>query len=326
INLLSMLSRFTPDDAVRVATDSLYIRKTALHKLDGVESFVVPKICDCEATLMCVACMLREPFLSPVAPAQWRDKGEQLFMPQEHAAYLAEPAFMATKRDLPPSTAPRHNDPLLRHALSYLNGGGGSGKTTRAIELFRQKEHLVFTPTHRLVKEMRARGAKAQTYHSFFRRSGQTEWTPERMRQKYIPRVIIWDEVCTVPRPILGTWLQRRADYYEEVLADHRAKEPALKALKREIRLQPDRVQCRAMRKVLPTCLGWDRFMEAWKPGDLILTSRQKVRDPAQQLLFERNVEYFPYTPVPLLYRPKSLGGKISWSQSRAGQTRKSSS
>ncbi|MEW8689012.1 MAG: hypothetical protein AB2556_24600 [Candidatus Thiodiazotropha sp.] len=86
------------------------------------------------------------------------------------------------------------------------------------------------------------------------------------------------------PPPIAGEmphdWMQRRADYYEEVLADHRAKEPAMKALKRDIRLQPDRVQCRAMRKALPTYLGWDRFMEAWKPGDLILTSRQKVRDP----------------------------------------------
>ncbi|MEW8688756.1 MAG: hypothetical protein AB2556_23310, partial [Candidatus Thiodiazotropha sp.] len=82
-------------------------------------------------------------------------------------------------------------------------------------------------------------------------------------------------------------WLLRDADYYEEVLADHRAKEPALKALKREICLQPDRVQCQAMRKALLACLGWDRFMEAWKPGDLILTSRQKVRDQAQQLLFK---------------------------------------
>ncbi|MEW8689184.1 MAG: hypothetical protein AB2556_25460 [Candidatus Thiodiazotropha sp.] len=45
--------------------------------------------------------------------------------------------------------------------------------------------------------------------------------------------------------------------------------------------------------------------MEAWKPGALILTSRQKVRDRAQQLLFERHEEYFPDTAVPLLYRPK---------------------
>ncbi|MEW8689325.1 MAG: hypothetical protein AB2556_26175 [Candidatus Thiodiazotropha sp.] len=98
---------------------------------------------------------------------------------------------------------------------------------------------------------------------------------------------------------------QMRRDYHEEVLADHRAKEPALIALKREIRLQTDRVQCQAMRKALPACLGWDRFMEAWKPGDLILTSRQKVRDRAQQLLFERHREAFPQEPVPLLYRPK---------------------
>ncbi|MEW8689099.1 MAG: hypothetical protein AB2556_25035 [Candidatus Thiodiazotropha sp.] len=60
---------------------------------------------------------------------------------------------------------------------------------------------------------MRGRGAKAQTYHSFFRWSGQTEWIPERMGQKYIPREFIWDEVCTVPRPILETvldWLDGR--------------------------------------------------------------------------------------------------------------------
>ncbi|MEW8689437.1 MAG: hypothetical protein AB2556_26735 [Candidatus Thiodiazotropha sp.] len=54
---------------------------------------------------------------------------------------------------------------------------------------------------------MRARGAKTQTSHSFFRWSGQTEWTPDRMGQKYIPCVIILDEVCTVPRPILETFL-----------------------------------------------------------------------------------------------------------------------
>ena len=34
-------------------------------------------------------------------------------------------------------------------------------------------------------------------------------------------------------------------------------------------------------------------------------TSRQKVRDRAQRLLFERHEEYFLDTSVPLLYRPK---------------------
>ncbi|MEW8689428.1 MAG: hypothetical protein AB2556_26690, partial [Candidatus Thiodiazotropha sp.] len=122
-----------------------------------------------------------------------------------HAAY-AKPDYRATKKNLTPSTAPRHDDPLSRHSLSYLNGGGDSGKTTPAIELFRQKESLVFTPTLRLAKEMRTRGAKAQTYHSFFRWSGQTEWTPDRMGNKFVPRVIIWDEVDG-PKPILETFL-----------------------------------------------------------------------------------------------------------------------
>ena len=257
-------------------------------------------------------------------------------MPMEHAAYLAKPDYKATKRDLTPSTAPRHDDPLTRHQLSYLNGGGGSGKTTRAIEPDRTRNPLVFTPTHRLAKEMRARGIQAQTYYSFFRWSDQMDWTPERMGQKFVPRVIIWDEVCTVPRPTLETfldllegrgvqviccgdqgqppliagemphdWLRWHAAYYEEVEVDHRAKDPLLKALKKRIRLQPDRVQCREMRKALPGCLGWERFVEAWKPCDLILTSRQKVRDQAQRQLIERHEEYFPDTSVPLLYRPK---------------------
>ena len=83
-------------------------------------------------------------------------------MPVEQAAYLAKPDYKAAKRDLTPSTAPGHDDPLSRHRLSYLNGSGGSGKTTRAIELFRQRDPLVFTPTHRLTKEMRARGVQAR--------------------------------------------------------------------------------------------------------------------------------------------------------------------
>ena len=39
INLLSMLSRFEPDEAVRVATDSIYVKKTALCKLEGVGAY-----------------------------------------------------------------------------------------------------------------------------------------------------------------------------------------------------------------------------------------------------------------------------------------------
>jgi len=335
INLLEMLRRFTPNEAVRVATDSIYVKKTALHKLDGVEAYVAPVPCTCGGEI-CPDCLLGIDRLSPVAPAQWRDKGETIFSPQDHAAYEPKPEYWGASNDVADSTASPYADPLTRHALSYLNGGGGSGKTTRAIELFRRRKPLIFTPTHRLAKEMRSRGVDAQTYHSFFRWSGQSEWTPDRMGQKYIPRVIIWDEVCTVPRPVLETflnwlnqrgvqviccgdqgqpppiaggsphdWLKQRCDYYEEVQVDYRAKDPALRNLKKRIRLQPDKVQCREMRKALPGCLGWDRFVDVRKPGDLILTSRQKVRDRAQKLLLQRHKENFPDVQVPLLYHPK---------------------
>ena len=131
-------------------------------------------------------------------------------MPAEHAAYLSKPEYKRRiftceiSKDMPDTTTPRFDDPLTHYQLSYLNGGG---KTTRAIELFRQRDPIVFTPTNRLAKEMHTRGVKAQTYHNFFRWSGQTEWTPERMGQKFIPRVIIWDEICTVTQPILETFL-----------------------------------------------------------------------------------------------------------------------
>ena len=202
INLLSMLSRFTPNEAVRVATDSIYVWKSALKRLEGVEAFISTK------RMRLRSLSAREEYLSAVAPAQWRDKDEELYMPVEHAAYLAKPDYIVRKANTKRTSfpAPRHDDPLSRHRLNYLSGGG-SGKTTRAIELFRQRDPLVFTPTLCLAKEKRARGVQAQTYHSFFRWSGQTEWTPERMGQKFIPRVIIWDEVCTVPRPTLETFL-----------------------------------------------------------------------------------------------------------------------
>ena len=110
------------------------------------------------------------------------------------------------------------------------------------------------------------------------------------------------------PPPIAGEmphdWLRGHAAYLEEVEVDHRAKDPLLKALKKAIRLQPEKTQCREVRKALPGCLGWERFVEAWKPCDL-LTSRQKVLDRAQRLLFERHEKNFPETSVPLLYRPK---------------------
>lgn len=99
-------------------------------------------------------------------------------------------------------------------------------------------------------------------------------------------------------------WLRENA-YYEQIETDDRAKDEELKDLKRRIRLQSNKVQCQEKRRALPRCLGWGGFIEAWKPSDLILTSRRKVRDRAQALLFEKHKKDFQNTKVPLLYHPK---------------------
>ena len=68
------------------------------------------------------------------------------------------------------SNAPPISDPICRYKTVYLNGCGGSGKTTRAINLYREKLSMnVLTPTHRLARDIKQRRVDAGTYHSFFR-------------------------------------------------------------------------------------------------------------------------------------------------------------
>lgn len=123
------------------------------------------------------------------------------------------------------------------------------------------------------------------------------------MGQTFIPCVMIWDKVCTVPRHILESFLdwpvghgvqviccgdQGQAPPFAgimllswvwkgqtitEVEVNNRAKDDELKDLKRRICLQSVKVQSQEMGKALQRCLGWDRFIEAWKPSNLILTS-----------------------------------------------------
>ena len=41
------------------------------------------------------------------------------------------------------SNAPPISDPICRYKTIYLNGCGGSGKTTRAIELYRTRANII---------------------------------------------------------------------------------------------------------------------------------------------------------------------------------------
>ncbi|PKB96351.1 hypothetical protein RhiirA5_434977 [Rhizophagus irregularis] len=105
------------------------------------------------------------------------------------------------------------------------------------------------------------------------------------MGEKKFPQVVIWDEICTVPRHILEmfinylleqkyqvicceddiqpplffeemphSWLKERADYYEE---------------------QNNRVQSDLFCEVLPVTEKWEYLEGEWKPSDRILSAKR---------------------------------------------------
>ena len=308
VNLLSMINKVS-QFAVRVATDSFYISKKHLQLLDKLN------------------------ILNHASWGEWRIKKETILDYSESADVPIKDIYRKTNRILKSSSAPSIYDPVSRHKTIYLNGPGGSGKTTRAIELFKNSDMIVLTPTHRLAREMTQRGTRSCTYHSFFRWSGDA-WNPDRMGDKYIPKIIVWDEICTVsldnlrlflnwlvtkntavvmcgdhgqPPPFVGPspheWLKRSVDYYEEITDDHRALDSTLREFKNLIRLQPNKIQCEVMRNIISET-SLNDFWDMWRPNDLIVASRKIVRDTLQQKLYILHKEKFAELPVPLCYRP----------------------
>ncbi|RHZ84984.1 hypothetical protein Glove_74g91 [Diversispora epigaea] len=171
---------------------------------------------------------------------------------------------------------------------------GDLGKTTRAIQIFKNINMIVFTYTNALAKDFREkRDVKAQTWHSFFKWNGVREWTPERMGEKKFPRVVIRDEVYTVPKHILEmfikylleqkcqviccrnnaqpppffgemshNWLKKNINYYEEVKTDYRGKCPKLHELKKAMCRKNNRIQSDLFCGALPIIEKW-KYLEA---------------------------------------------------------------
>ena len=120
INVPSMLSRFTPDEAVRVATDSIYVRKSALKRLEEVEAFIPMKKCDCRCAFPVCSGRSTCP-RSPQPNGVIRTRSSTCPWNMQ----LTSPSLIiSSKKDLSPSTAQRHDNPLSRH----LSGGGGRTK------------------------------------------------------------------------------------------------------------------------------------------------------------------------------------------------------
>ncbi|KAL3887674.1 hypothetical protein ACJMK2_000068 [Sinanodonta woodiana] len=139
-----MINRF-PNTAVRVAIDSMYIDRKYINEVtkftnENSESW-----------------------------GTWRIKNEIRRDYSPSADVPIADNYLRSDNLSEWSNAPPVSDPICRYKTVYLNGCGGSGKTTRAIELYRDRAHMiVLTPTHRLAREIKQRGVEACTYHSFF--------------------------------------------------------------------------------------------------------------------------------------------------------------
>ncbi|CAG8734437.1 46045_t:CDS:2 [Gigaspora margarita] len=203
--------------------------------------------------------ILSEP-IREIQPGQWRDKGEKIHGPDPNVVYWPKNRHWESIKDIT--------------EISYLNGGGGSGKTTCAIRIFKDINMIVFTHTNALAKDFQNdHKVKAQTWHSFFRWNGVGEWTPECMGEKKFPRVVIWDEPPLFFGEMPHDWLKERTEYYEEVLTDYRAKCPRLQELKKKMRRQNNRAQSDLFREALPVAKKWEYLEAEWKPSDHILSA-----------------------------------------------------
>ncbi|CAG8773607.1 2910_t:CDS:2, partial [Racocetra persica] len=170
-----------------------------------------------------------------IQPGQWRDKGEKIYGPVTDIVYWPKNRHYESIKDIPDSTAPSIHDPITRYQNSYLNGEGGSGKTTHGIQVYQN--------------------------------NSIGEWTPERMGEKKFPQVVIWDKIICCrddaqPLPFFGemphNWLKERTNYYKEVSTDYRAKCPKLRELKKSMCRKNNRIQSKLFREILPTIEKWE--------------------------------------------------------------------
>lgn len=301
INLLSMLQRFDVNEIPHVATDSIYLTQESLDKIRDCPLYSNDDVAE---------------------SGMWRVKDEKIRDWRESIKYHALPSHMSGAHSYS-CDYPLATDPITYHRFSYVSGMGGSGKTTCVLNTF--KDILVLTHTHRLARDIQKRGAHAQTYHSFFRWQVGKDPVFEAVR---LPKIILWDEVCTVPLdmlnkfvdflngkcqvifcgdpaqppPISGEmpheWLKTIC-YHEEVLTDYRAKDQALHTMMLQLRGKTDKEQCKILRTIPVSSLA------EWTPKDKILTSKRDIKATLSHALFDLHRNKFPNELVPCLYKPR---------------------
>ncbi|CAG8718664.1 17759_t:CDS:2 [Cetraspora pellucida] len=200
INLLEMLQRFDPNKVIRIATDSIYVQKEALYKIENILAFFKqvevksdPNLCSHYPS--CAMCTDPEEFFiskseyakwikefqktkTPLKnkkskkfnPVKWHDKGEKIYGPVTNIVYWPKNRHWESIKNISESTAPSIHNLITRCRKSYLNKEGGLEKTMHAIRIFKNINMVVFTYTNALAKDFEEKhNVKAQTWHSFFR-------------------------------------------------------------------------------------------------------------------------------------------------------------
>ncbi|CAB4491794.1 unnamed protein product [Rhizophagus irregularis] len=212
--LLEHILTFGPNKVVRIAIDSIYIRRDALYKIENVSAFFkqakcpfnhkggadtskfqcshkIPSCAMCEAGVFYSKEAVKEfakevkvhyvnritgylsyneykPFVCAICFGEWYFHQGPWKNTQPSKVVTKE--YWKSIKNITKSIAPSIHDPITRSRVSYLNGGGGSEKTTRAIRIFKDINMVVFTHTNALAKDFQNnRKVKAQTWHSFFR-------------------------------------------------------------------------------------------------------------------------------------------------------------
>uniref|UniRef100_U9SQV8 Uncharacterized protein n=1 Tax=Rhizophagus irregularis (strain DAOM 181602 / DAOM 197198 / MUCL 43194) TaxID=747089 RepID=U9SQV8_RHIID len=313
INLLEMLRRFGSNEVVRIATDSIYIRRDALYKIENVSAFFkqakcplnhkggadtskfqcphkIPSCAMCEAGVFYSKEAVKE--FAKEVKVHYVNRMTGYLLCNKHKPFVYAVCFGEWyfrqgpwKNTQPSKVVTKESEPLKEEKIREIQLGQWRDKDINMV---------VFTHTNALAKDFQNdRKVKAQTWHSFFRWNGVGEWTPERMEEKKFPRVVIWDE------------LKERADYYEEVLTDYRAKCPRLQELKKKMRQQNNRVQSDLFREALPVTEKWEYLEGEWKPSDRILSAHLLSRRIASQKCLELHQAKYPNVLIPLIYRPR---------------------
>ncbi|CAG8842244.1 9856_t:CDS:2, partial [Racocetra persica] len=172
-----------PSCAIYTDSEEFFISKSEYAKwikeFQKTKMFLVKYDCKRHKPFICKFCFakwfyrpdfyalshqLEEQEIREIQPGQWRDKGEKIYGLVTDIVYWPKNRHWESIKNISESTAPSIHDPITRYRKSYLNGGGGSGKTMRAIRIFKKYKH------------------------------GLGKWTPEHMEEKKFSRVVIWDE------------------------------------------------------------------------------------------------------------------------------------